>query len=87
MGYASVFSQDGQAGHSCKTPDRYGEGGGGYHPFRQDLRRQSTAYLIVIYEQVDEMMKHGMMEPAHAEWASNVVRVRRGEEILRFCVD
>jgi len=41
------------------------------------------AYFDAIDEQVAEMTKHGILEPA----ASNVVLVRKKDGTLRFCVD
>ena len=60
---------------------------GPHRPLRQALRRQPNAYLDVIDGQVDEMMAHGLVEPACCEWASNVVMVRKDDGTLRFCVD
>ena len=45
--------------------------------------RHPNAYLDVIDGQVDEMMTHGLVKPACAEWTSKVVMVRKGDGILR----
>ena len=38
-------------------------------------------------KQVEEMRRHGIIEPASSPWASNVVLVRKRDGSLRFCVD
>jgi len=53
---------------------------GDHRPIRQPLRRQPFEYLKVIDEQVANMTKAGIIEPAASPWASNV-------DLVRFCVD
>ena len=60
---------------------------GEHRPFRQNLRRHAFAHLDAIDEQVAEMTKHGIIEPAASPWASNVVLVRKKDGSLCFCVD
>ena len=86
MEYAPVSSQgDGDLGRANAAKHRIDTGP--HRPLRQVLRRQPNAYLDVIDGQVDEMMAHGLVEPACFEWAFNVVMVRKGDGTLRFCVD
>ena len=59
---------------------------GTHRPIRQPLRRHPFKYLEVIDEQVEEMTKHGIVEPAASPWASNVVLVRKKDNSLRFCI-
>ena len=59
---------------------------GTHRPIRQPLRRHPFKYLEVIDEQVEEMTKHGIVEPAASPWASNVL-VRKKDNSLRFCID
>ena len=42
-------------------------------PIRQPLRRHPFKHLDRIEEQVEEMRRHGIIEPAASPWASNVV--------------
>jgi hypothetical protein len=43
--------------------------------------------MDVIDAHVDEMLRHGVIEPAASPWASNVVLVAKKDGSLRFCVD
>jgi len=60
---------------------------GDSRPIRQPLRRQPLKHLDAIDENVDAMLKHGIIEPAASPWASNVVIVTKKDGSLRFCVD
>jgi hypothetical protein len=43
--------------------------------------------LEVIDEEVEEMLQHGVIEPAASLWASNVVLDRKKDGSQRLCVD
>ena len=60
---------------------------GSHRPIRQPLRRHPFKHLEIIDRQVDEMERHGIIEPTASPWASNVVLVRKKDGSLRFCVD
>ena len=60
---------------------------GEHRQIRQPLRRQPLAHQEIIDKQVEEMRRHGIIEPASSPWASNVVLVRKRDGSLRFCVD
>ena len=60
---------------------------GDHRPIRQPLRRQPFKYLQQIDEQVEDMRRHGIIEPAASPWASNIVLVRKKDGSLRLCVD
>ena len=60
---------------------------GNHRPFRQGLRRHPMAHLEVIDKQVDELVRHDLVEPAASPWASNVVLVRKKDSSHRLCVD
>jgi len=51
------------------------------------LRRHPTAHLDLIDQQVDELMKHDLVEPAASPLASNVVMVRKKDGPYQLCVD
>src|SRR6218665_637613 len=56
-------------------------------PVRQALRRQPLMQLPLIDEQVDIMLKQGLIEKSCSDWASNVVIVTKKDGTPRFCVD
>jgi len=56
-------------------------------PIRQPLRRHPFQHLDWIDKEVEEMKKHGIVEPAASPWASNVVLVKKKDGTLRFCID
>ena len=60
---------------------------GSHRPIRQPLRRHPFKHLEIIDRQVEEMERHGIIEPTASPWASNVVLVRKKDGSLRFCVD
>ena len=56
-------------------------------PIRRPLRRHPFQHLEWIDKEVEEMKKHGILEPATSPWASNVVLVKKkdGTCQLRVC--
>ena len=56
-------------------------------PVRQSLRRMPAAYSHIIDEQIELMLKQGIIEPAVSEWSSNVVLVKKKDQSYRFCID
>jgi len=54
---------------------------------RQGLRRHSIAHLDIIDEQVREMVRNDLVEPAASPRAANVVLVRKKDGTHRLCVD
>jgi len=84
--YDDIFSKDPYdirrttlVDHSIDTGD--------HRTFRQELRCHPVAHLNVIDNQVDEMVRHDIVEPAASPWASNVVLVRKKDSSCRWCVD
>jgi hypothetical protein len=65
--------------HSIDTAD--------HRPIRHGLRRHPMAHLTMIDEQVNEMLRNDLVEPAASPWASNVVLVRKKDGSMRLCVD
>ena len=55
-------------------------------PVRQSLRRMPAAYSHIIDEQIELMLKQGIIEPAVSEWSSNVVLVKKKDQSYRFCI-
>ena len=64
--------------HTTDTPD--------HKPIKQSLRSHLSLHQQTIKEQTAEMMKQGLIEPVSSEWASNVVLVKKTDE-LHFCID
>ena len=60
---------------------------GSQRPIRQGLRRHPVAHLDAIDEQVEELIRNDIVEPAASPWASNVVLVRKKDGSHRLCVD
>jgi len=65
--------------HRIDTVDNY--------PHYERLRRHPTSQLAMIDEQVEDMLRHDIIEPAASPWCSNVVRVRKKDGAMRFCID
>jgi len=61
---------------------------GDSRPVRQALRRHPVAYLPLIDEHVDEMLRNNIIEPKlGSEWISDVVLVKKKDGSLRYCID
>jgi len=57
-------------------------------PVRQALHRHPVAYLPLIDQHVNEMMRNNVIEPrSGSEWISNVVLVKKKDGSLRYCID
>jgi len=41
----------------------------------------------MIDEQVEDMLRHDIIEPAASPWCSSVVMVRKKDGAMRFCID
>ena len=60
---------------------------GSAKPVRQQLRRYPPAHVEAIASHVDNMLDHGIIEPASSPWASNIVLVRKKDGTYRCCID
>ena len=56
-------------------------------PIRQFVRRVAPDKRQVIKEQVNDMLKQGLIEPSVSPWSSPVVLVRKKDGTWRFCID
>ena len=56
-------------------------------PCRQALRRTPAAYAHIVDEQVQLMLRQGIIQPSVSDWSSNVVLVKKKDQTYRFCVD
>jgi len=57
------------------------------HPHYERLCRHPTSQLVMIDEQVEDMLRHDIIEHAASPWCSNVVMVRKKDGAMRFCID
>ncbi|KAL5491649.1 hypothetical protein EMCRGX_G016981 [Ephydatia muelleri] len=51
------------------------------------LRRIPYAYRKLFKGEVEEMLKHDIIEPSNSEWASPILPIRKKDGSWRFCVD
>jgi len=58
-----------------------------HRPIRQQLRRYPPVYPEAIDEHLNDMLTHGVMEPAASPWASNIVLAKKKDGSLRCCID
>lgn len=56
-------------------------------PIKQKPYRLSPVKQQVMEEQLEQMLREGIVEPSHSSWASPVVLVPKKNGKLRFCVD
>jgi len=60
---------------------------GQHRPIRQTLRCHPIAQLPLIDQQVEELIKNDIVEPAASRWASNIVLVKKKDGSYRLCID
>ena len=66
-------------------PHRIETGDG--RPFKEQVRRHPLTHLQFIDDQVDNMLRAGVIEPCASPWSSNVVLAKKSDGSLRFCID
>ena len=76
--YGDVFSKH-EFDLGCTPLLRHRIDTGTARPLRQGLRRHPQAYLDVIDERVESMLRAGIIEPSSSAWASNVVLVQKAD--------
>ena len=60
---------------------------GTVRPVRLPPYRLPHAYKEQVREQLDEMLKDGVIEPSASEWSAPIVLVKKKDGSLRLCVD
>ena len=60
---------------------------GDHPPIKQNPYRLPFSQRKVVEEQIDEMLKAGIIEPSRSPWASPIVMVKKKDGTQRFCVD
>ena len=84
--YADVFSRsEFDLGRTDILPHRIDTGAA--RPHKEQLRRHPIAHLDFIDNQVDQMLRAGVIEPSFSPWSSNIVLAKKSDRSLRFCVD
>ncbi len=56
-------------------------------PVRQRLRRLSAREADIVDQELDSMLRMGVVRPSSSPWASPLVLVRKKDDTVRFCVD
>ena len=65
--------------HSIDTGDE--------KPVRQQLRKTPLAHGQIIDDNVENLLRHGLIQPAREDWASNIVLTAKKDRSRRFCID
>ena len=60
---------------------------GGARPVRLPPYRLPHAYRDTVKQELDEMLKQGIIEPSSSEWSAPIVLVKKKDGSLRLCVD
>ena len=56
-------------------------------PVRQRAYRTSPAMRVEIQNQVDDLLRRGVIEESFSPWASPIVMVQKKDKTFRFCMD
>jgi len=83
--YADVFKGELDLGETSLAAHQIDRGDA--RPMRQTLGRQPHHLLDKIDENVQDMLKAGVMESSCSPWTSNLVVVAKKDGSLRFCMD
>lgn len=87
VGYRDIFSADlSELGKTSLYKHKI-ETFPGSKPVRKQFYRTSPQTAKEIRRQVDEMLKHDIIQPSNSEWHSPVVMVRKKNGQMRFACD
>ena len=76
---------DGQLGRTKLTEHQIRTGDA--PPIRQPTRRLPILSVKEAEEQVEKMLRDGVIEPSASPWSLPLVLVRKKDATLRFCAD
>jgi hypothetical protein len=85
MEFVDLFSLDGSYGHTNLITHRIITEN--VHPIKQKYRPLNPALEPDFRRQLDEWLKHGVVEPADSPWSANLVPVKKKGGKIRYCVD
>ena len=80
-----VFAWDGSYGHTHLIQHRILTGDAA--PVKCRYRPINPALEPALKEQLQDWLRHGVIEEADSPWSSNVVPVRKKSGLWRFCID
>ena len=60
---------------------------GSAHPIRQPARRLPHAMREEVDQQVEDMLRNGIIQPSSSPWSAPVILVQKKDGTYRFCVD
>ena len=84
--YSDIFSAEGKPlGRTTLVQHKIHTGNHG--PIKQRPRRAPLGQEEVIEEELNKMLKEGVISPSSSAWASPVVLVRKKDGSIRFCID
>ena len=79
VGDDGVLGRTSMARHSIDTGDTL--------PVKQSPRRMPPAIWLIATDEVDKMLRQGIIEPSNSPWSSLIVLVDKKDGTYRCCVD
>ena len=84
--YQDIFSTEGkQLGKTSLVQHTISTGS--HRPIKQPPWRAPLGQEEIVQEELDKMLRLGVIEPSSSAWASPVVLVKKKDGSVRFCID